>query len=253
MTAYKCKDCSHEIESSTRLTECDICGGFNIVSLEEAKATRSQPAEAARYFSSSERPSKNRVERLALPTKEPTILRSSSVSTPARSSDKSTGLVIAGIFGGLSVAAISLVGYIAMNSTGGYTPSSSDRYSQTSDDLPVESSAKSCIGVLHSFLSFEGPEPIEGAFVTETMSFMPAAREGLAVGDLIVEVNGEPVTESSSLSAIQDTEVGGSVYVSVIRPSAYSLGTGEEGDPYTITSPYQQLYFEIPTEACPPS
>lgn len=30
MATYKCQDCSHEVISAVRLTECNICGGRNI-------------------------------------------------------------------------------------------------------------------------------------------------------------------------------------------------------------------------------
>ncbi len=40
MATYKCKDCSHEVISTSCLIECEICGSFRVVLLENFKVIK---------------------------------------------------------------------------------------------------------------------------------------------------------------------------------------------------------------------
>ncbi|MEO0644649.1 MAG: PDZ domain-containing protein [Cyanobacteria bacterium J06650_10] len=53
MTIYKCEDCSHEVISNICPSECDICGGHSVVSLEKFLSRSS--SEKHRAYSKPER------------------------------------------------------------------------------------------------------------------------------------------------------------------------------------------------------
>lgn len=110
---------------------------------------------------------------------------------------------------------------------------------------------KNCVGFnikYYPLFLFEGRPPASNVgFIITVFPGQPAAVAGLRQGDVILSINGRPITSVQVIpEVISNLEDDDTVFIRIVRPSDFTISSQE----VTVFGPFDEGDFEVALQPC---